>query len=304
MRVLPFSIRMLPVLGSFGLLVLAGCGNGNDAETESTATAADSLDPEGMGAASRTDALKEIFHAAPSPMEIADMVKRAGATFDAKALNPTSNATKYTTSDRQAINLGVYGADLSYATMFEQNAASLEYLAAVKQLSNALGISDVLTDEVMAQANANRTDRDALIDLVSSSFYDVNERLKENGTEDLAGLVVAAGWVEGMYLATRTMKKAPADLKARIAEQKIVLDDVLRLCKSYEATPELTALLASMKPSEDAFAKVTETDGSPEATQSEDGAFVIGGGPTYAADDATLAAIASAVAQVRATLIK
>jgi hypothetical protein len=100
------------------------------------------------------------------------------------------------------------------------------------------------------------------------------------------------------------MKKAPADLKARIAEQKIVLDDVLRLCKSYEATPELTALLASMKPIEDAFAKVTETDGSPEATQSEDGAFVIGGGPTYAADDATLAAIASAVAQVRATLIK
>ena len=192
---------MLPVLGSIGLLVLAGCGNGNDAETDTAAAAADSLDPEGMGAATRTDALKEIFHAAPSPMEIADMVKRAGASFDAKALNPSSNATKYTTSDRQAINLGVYGADLSYATMFEQNAASLEYLATVKQLSNSLGISDVLTDEVMAQANANRTDRDALIDLISSAFYDVNERLKENGTEDLAGLVVAAGWVEGMYLA-------------------------------------------------------------------------------------------------------
>jgi len=295
---------MLPVLGSIGLLVLAGCGNGNDAETDTAAAAADSLDPEGMQAASRTDALKEIFHAAPSPMEIADMVKRAGATYDAKALNPSSNATKYTTSDRQAINLGVYGADLSYATMFEQNAASLEYLAAVKQLSNALGISDVLTDEVMAQANANRTDRDALIDLISSSFYDVNERLKENGTEDLAGLVVAAGWVEGMYLATRTMKKAPADLKARIAEQKIVLDDVVRLCKSYEATPELTALLTAMAPIEQAFAQVKETDGSPEATQSEDGTFVIGGGPSYTADDATLANIATAVAKVRATLIQ
>jgi hypothetical protein len=257
-----------------------------------------------MGAATRTDALKEIFHAAPSPMEIADMVKRAGASFDAKALNPSSNATKYTTSDRQAINLGVYGADLSYATMFEQNAASLEYLATVKQLSNSLGISDVLTDEVMAQANANRTDRDALIDLISSAFYDVNERLKENGTEDLAGLVVAAGWVEGMYLATRTMKKAPADLKARIAEQKIVLDDVMRLCKSYEATPELTALLNAMAPIEQAFAQVKETDGSPEATQSEDGTFVIGGGPTYTADDATLANIAAAVAKVRATLIQ
>ena len=119
--------------------------------------------------------------------------------------------------------MGIYGADLSYATIFEENATSLEYLAAIKSLSAELGVDDVLSGEVMDEVEANRNDRDMLIDIVSDTFYELNERLKFNGQEDLAGLVVASGWVEGMYLATRHLDEAPEELKTRIAEQKLVL---------------------------------------------------------------------------------
>ena len=237
-------------------------------------------------------------------METASLIKRSGASFHGDALNGADRASDYTTSDAQAINLGIFGADLSYATIFEENATSLEYLAAIKSLSTELGVDDVLSGEVMDEVEANRNDRDLLIDIVSDTFYELNERLKFNGQEDLAGLGVASGWVEGMYLATRHLDEAPEELKTRIAEQKLVLDDVMRLCKSYEQTEALAALLTSMEAIEAAYAGVATTEGEGSTSREESGSFVIGGGPTFSADDATIQAIASTVEAVRSGCIQ
>jgi hypothetical protein len=298
---------LAPALG-FALLVgVIGCGNTEPAEqaeipvTESNDT---QQDADGMSVTSRTGTLKKIFHAAPSPVEMAKLIHRSGATFDSNSCNDPASGVRYNTSDRQAINLGVYGADLSYSTIFEENSASLEYLNIIKELSNQLGISDVITDDVLKEAEANRGDRKALISIVSDTFYDLNERLKSNGTEDLAGMLVAAGWVEGMYLATQHMDEAPAELKTRIAEQKMTLDDVMRLCKSYEATPELSALLTRMETIEAAFAGVSMAEAEGNVTQEDENTFVLGGGDEYTADDATIAAIAAAVAEVRTFCIQ
>jgi hypothetical protein len=307
MRIAFTTSRLLPAL-AFGLMLVAGCGESaendghdHDGQHEHGDHNHDGHDhgSDGMAVSQRTNTLKKIFHAAPSPVETAAMVRRSGATFHADELNPTDNVAKYLTSDRQAINLGIYGADLSYATIFEEHAKSLEYLGAVKTLASQLGISDVINDDVIAQADAAREDRDALIDIVSDSFYSLNERLKSNGMEDLAGLVVAAGWVESMYLATQHLGDATPDLKARLAEQSFTLDDVMRLCRSYEATPELTALLELMAPIEEAFAAVTVTPGQATANQAGANTIVIGGGPSVQADFASLQAIADAVAAAR-----
>ena len=301
-------IQALPVLFGLGAFLATGCGGsqdehaGHDHGTETEVV--EGMDADGMAVTSRQNTLTKIFHAAPSPMETASLIKRSGASFHGDALNGAARASEYTTSDAQAINLGIYGADLSYATIFEENATSLEYLAAIKSLSAELGVDDVLSGEIMDEVEANRNDRDMLIDIVSDTFYELNERLKFNGQEDLAGLVVASGWVEGMYLATRHLDEAPAELKTRIAEQKLVLDDVMRLCKSYEQTEPLAALLTSMEAIEAAYAGVATTEGEGSTSREESGSFVIGGGPTFNADDATIQAIASAVEAVRSGCIQ
>ena len=292
------------------LATLSGCGD-DAAETGTTTSAPaaqeepeTNIEEDGMAVSNRTSTLKKIFHAAPSPMETASLIQRSGAEFYGEALNPTSNVGNYTTSDLQAVSLGVYGADLSYATIFEENSAALDYLKTVKSLAQALGVSNVISDEVMKRANDNRNNRAELINIVSDTFYDLNEQLKANGMEDLAGLVVASGWLEGVYLATRHLDEAPAELKQRIAEQKLTLDDVMRLCRSYEATPALTKMLEAMAPVEAAYSAVSVASGAASANQ--DGGsnmIVIGGGPTITADDATLNAIAGAVAKVRNGLV-
>lgn len=304
-------------MGSLACLIVilfsfAGCTDEGDATnpaSASTTTAVSDADSEvdasddGMAVSNRTTTLKKIFHAAPSPMETASLIQQSGAEFHGDALNPTENLKSYTTSIRQAMSLGVYGADLSYATIFEENSAALDYLRTVKSLAQALGLSNVISDEVMKRASDNRNDRSALINIVSDSFYDLNEQLKANGMEDLAGLVVASGWIEGLYLATRHMDEAPVELKSRIAEQKLTLDDVMRLCRSYQETPALTEMLEAMAPIEAAFDGVSVVAGAASAAQ-DDAMIVIGGGPTFHADDSALQAISDAVNAVRNALVQ
>lgn len=304
-------IQALPILFGMGAFLATGCGGsqedhaGHDhASHDHEQVVVEGMDADGMAVTSRENTLTKIFHAAPSPMETASLIKRSGAHFHADALNGANRAANYTSSDAQAMNLGIYGADLSYATIFEENSASLDYLSAIKSLSEELGVSNILSDEVMSEVEANRNERGVLIDIVSDTFYALNEQLKFNGQEDLAGLVVAAGWVEGLYLATRHLDEAPEELKTRIAEQKLVLNDVMRLCSSYEQTPALAGLLASMEQIQSAFEGVSTDEGEGTTSREESGGFVIGGGPTFAADDATIGAIASAVENVRNACIQ
>jgi hypothetical protein len=280
-----------------GLVFLAGCG-----EPSGPTTSGDTLTQDAT-VSQRTKRIKKIFRAAPTPMETARIVQKTGATFNTDNLHSAMSAGNYVTSDKQAINLGVYGADLSYATIFEENAISLTYLEVVKGLARDLGIGEVIGDDMLARAEANRSRQDSLIAIVSEAFFDLNEKLKSNGQEDLSGMLVAAGWVESLYLATRYQDQANDELKTRIAEQKVVMQDVLDLVSSYEATPELTAMIAQLQPIVQAFEAVEVTAAKNEVSK-KGGAIVIGGGPRYTASDETLEALSNAVASVRNQLVK
>ena len=280
-----------------GTLVMAGCGGPSGPKTSGDVLT------EGASVSKRTEKLKKIFRAAPSPMETARIVQKTGAQFSEDNLHSAMAASNYVTSDKQAINLGIYGADLSYATIFEENAVSIAYLDVVQSLANELGIGDVIDNDVIARAEANRTRQDSLVAIVSESFFEMNQKLKANGQEDLSGMLVASGWLESIYLATRYTEQANDDLKKRIAEQKLVMEDVMMLVKSYRQSAELAGLIAAMQPVVDAFDAVTKEAGASDITKSE-GAIIIGGGPSFSMSDEALASIANAVADVRNQLVK
>ena len=280
-----------------GSMVVAGCGGPSGPQTSGDALT------EGASVSKRTEKLKKIFRAAPSPMETARIVQKTGAQFDEKNLHSAMAAGNYVTSDKQAINLGIYGADLSYATIFEENAVSLNYLEVVKSLARELGVGDVIGEDMLARAEANRARQDSLVAIVSEAFFNLNEKLKSNGQEDLSGMLVAAGWVESIYLATRHNDKANEELRARIAEQKLVMEDVLDLVTSYEQSPGLKEVVATLQPVVEAFAAVEKEEASNEISKSG-GAIIIGGGPRYTASEEVLAQITEAVSTARNQLVK
>lgn len=103
----------------------------------------------------------------------------------------------------------------------------------MKTLSQKLGVGSVLNNELIGRAESNRANRYSVVTIVSSAFYNLNEKLKSVGHEDLSGLVVASGWIEGLYLATRELEGSSDNFKKLIAEQKMILVDVMSLIESY-----------------------------------------------------------------------
>ena len=282
------------------LLFLFSCG---EAPTSSDGGADEApqveMDAEGMMPARRQKAFKQIFHAVPSPIETALLLERSGIRFDAEALNPIDKAMGYTTTEAQAVNLGIYAGDLSYSVIFNQNQQSVDYLNTCRRLCDGLGVGDIIDADLIARADNNRDVRDSLVHIVTETFYELNARFRENGMEEVSGLMAAGGWIEGLYLGTRNLSSSTEDLKLRIAEQKMTLDNLLGLVDSYPPTEALTNMKKVLTSVEAAYANITITENEAAATAAEDGTVVISGGPSVQYDDAALEEIAASVAKIR-----
>ena len=259
------------------MLLLIGCGEGPAEESTGAAASAQQadMDVEGMMPARRQKAFKKIFHAVPSPIETAMLLERSGIQFDAGALHSLDKAVGYSTTELQSVNLGIYAGDLSYSVIFNQNQQSVDYPNTCRRLCDGLGVGDIIDADLISRADNNRDIRDSLVDIVTDTFYSLNARFRENDMEEVGGLMAAGGWIEGVYLGTRSLNTSTDDLKLRIAEQKMTLDNLLGLLNSYEATPALTAMKEALGPVEAAFAGVTITENAAAATAAEDGTVII-----------------------------
>src|SRR5687768_11415383 len=56
----------------------------------------------------------------PSPFQTATLIKNSGAPFNSSLLNPVGNKDNYSTNFHKALNLGIYGADMGYLTIYEK----------------------------------------------------------------------------------------------------------------------------------------------------------------------------------------
>ncbi len=281
--------------------LLAACGGDQPAQdTLDTANGQDSL-----AQGERMKQTKKIFYSIPSPMETAALLKKAGASYNTKILNDVKNVDKYTAASKQALNLGVYGADLSYASVFNHTQESMFYTSCAKKLADRLGVLSAFNDSTLEVMEKNQNDRDKLLDVISETYWSVDAYLKENGRDNISALMIAGGWVEGLYIATQVSKTNDTpELRQRIAEQKLSLGDLIALVDSYQAEDAaIIGVREDLKALQELFAEVATSGGATTTTQ-ENGVTVLGGGGAAATlTDAQLNAIREKAAAVRNTYI-
>ncbi len=182
-----------------------------------------------------------VFYSLPSPIETARLFKRAGATFDESLLNPTSKSDSYLTNKALALNLGIYGADLSYANLFEQSQITVNYFAITKKISQKLGITEVVNDTIINLIKENINDRDYVMGVISDIFMNSQSYLKENHRPEVATLIVAGGWVEGLYLGTQlaVRSKDQTALMNAVADQVLSAEDLQNLLEVYNENADI-----------------------------------------------------------------
>ena len=191
---------------------------------------------------------KQIFYALPSPIETAMLIKRAHTQFDESLLNPTENASNYNTSKSKALNLGIYGADLSYASLFEQTQTSIKYLSASKTLAEELGLMNIVDKSISDRLENNVNNRDSSMEIISEVFTNSNSALKENGRPEIASMIIVGGWIEGLYIATKLTKESRNnnELIDRIVDQKISLNTLISLLDEYKNNKSISPILKNM----------------------------------------------------------
>ncbi|MFN5620565.1 MAG: hypothetical protein ACK478_04620 [Flavobacteriales bacterium] len=286
--------------GLFSLLLgfsilLASCGESTDQKTTQppVQTTLDSAE------VARMKELEKIFFSIPSPMEMSSLIKEKGYQFDQNKLVATSNVDKYTGESRQAVMLGVYGADLSYTAIFDQKQMTMEYFAAAQKLARSMGVDGALTNDLIERLDKHQENRDSMLHIVSEAYSDLNGYLKENQRIEVSAMIVAGGWLEGLYLSTIYGNDGNTDLRQRIAEQKYALNNLMSYLDKFGDAPALKELRADLKTIQDAYAGVGENKGKTTSSKDESGTMVIGTTTTLSMDDATLATIATLAKDLR-----
>jgi len=173
--------------------------------------------------------------------------------------NPVANSKKYFTSSSKAINLGIYGADLSYATLYNIQQEVINYLDAIQTLANELSMSKIYDKALYDKIKQNVDNKDELVNILTEAFNNTYGYLSENGRQPLALLVVGGAWVEGMYLTTHVSEaayQAPEFSKVLI-EQKESFDMFLELTKPYLEDQNVKEFVDKLEPIRKVYESLT-----------------------------------------------
>jgi len=244
--------KFIRLLVTLGLVVgIASC-NSSDKKETSTQSAEEQ---EQAQKEQIVKDVKKVMYSLPSPVETTLLLKKAGAGYEEALLNPTSNANKYNTDKQKALNLGVYGADLSYASIFEQDQTIMQYMNVSKKLAIGLDLLAAIDQSIIDRLEANHDNRDSVIRIISETFLNSNSTLKEDNRPEMAALILAGGWVEALYLATQLTKDVvkDKDLVERIVEQKLSFGEMEKLLGVYTDNPDIAEVLTQLQPISQAF---------------------------------------------------
>lgn len=283
---------------TFGLLatiIIAACGGDPPPQdTLKTDGATDSTQ------ADRVRKTRNIFHNIPSPMETAALLKKAGAEYDKDVLNDVKKVDNYTSPSKQALNLGIYGADLSYASVFNNTQESMLYTACAQNLAKRLNVANAFGQETVDRMEANRNDRDSLLNIISETYWSVDAHLKEDGRDNVSALMIAGGWVEGLYIATQVCRSHDTpELRQRIADQRIPLEQLIDLMATYSTDDPA---VAGVKSDLDAIAALYAAMPAPAAstvTQDKGVAVIGGGAPPPTVNDEQLKSLTEKTTTIR-----
>jgi len=203
---------------------------------------------------------EKIFNALPSPLESAMLIKSAGARFDANLLNPVTNVNTYVTNKSQALNLGVYTCDLSFASLYEQTQLLIDYMNAAKKMADGLGILKAIEQDDIDKLEENINNVDVIMDVVSQTFMNSNSYLEDNGQPATAAMVLVGGWIEGLYISTQLVDMKGFNgnkLVGRIIDQKLSIDILLNLLKSSKGNPAVDELIIQVTKLSSVFDKIS-----------------------------------------------
>lgn len=276
---------------------LFACNNGSKTDAEDVDSAA----------IESKNKVAKVFYAVPSPSELSAMIKATGANYNKNMLNPPANEAKYTSIIQKAMNLGVYGADLSYTSTFDQTQEAMVYMGICKKLADGLGITGAINENTVKRMEKNLNNKDSLLKIISDTYLETDIYLKNNDRAGVSALVVAGGWIEGLYISVNIAAQNNKNemLVKRIAEQKLILENLIGLLETNEANDNAPELMTELKSLKAVYDKVKMADAPATEAKTDNAAqkTVIGSGGELNLTPEQLTEITNKITAIRSKII-
>lgn len=193
---------------------------------------------------------KKVIYSLPSPLETALLLKHSNTIFDEELLNPYDNASNYSTQKALALNLGIYLADLCYASLYDQNQTTIHYMLASQEVADELGLMNIIDSATKDRLIAHYFDRDSVIHILSEAIMNSNAFIRENNGDAISSLVLYGGWIEGLFLASKLAEKSP-DLNQilidRIMDQGLSVEIVDDMLANNQKDKNIEEILTDLK---------------------------------------------------------
>ena len=243
---------MKVLLASLFALFLTACGSGKKPDEQAFLN---SLDSAKSGPTIDEEVINSILQQIPSPLEISVLLKESGTKYSPNILNSPDNLPKYNSNYKKALNLGVYGTDLGYTNIYEQNQDGIKYLESIKTLADGLNIGQFFDIETIGKLAANSKNLDSLLLITTQNFNSINHYLQTQSRANLSVLLLIGGWVEAMQITCQVSAKDPKnkELQEKIGEQKIILEQIVLLLGFYKEDANMASLLKDMEELKGAF---------------------------------------------------
>lgn len=135
----------------------------------------------------------------PPPAILSHAISRQNIDFEKQSVSDPNHPEKWTGEMKKALNLGVLGADLSYLINHNQGALIPKYLAAIRQLTDNLGISHEVDPELLQQIEAGLENPSNMLGLQGVFFRNLESYLHKNKRDAISTYILLGGWIEALH---------------------------------------------------------------------------------------------------------
>lgn len=241
------SFKLLSSLAVISLLYSCAGNQASEEATENVAT--------------ENVATEEVTFMLPSPLQIVSLFKNAGLEYVGGLTNPKENVNTYNSKTAQKLNFGVYAADMSYSITNNQSQESINYLNALRQMSEKIWMTDVFNSTGVAERlEKNVGNQDSLTSIMADLQMEMDEYLDENGASSTGSIIFAGAWIESMYLALNTNKSNSEKITNRLSEQAIIIGNIIGAVKQANQEKEYDDILVSLEKIAAGFKSANDTD--------------------------------------------
>lgn len=176
----------------------------------------------------------ELIQSFPSPVEVSSIIQDMKVPYSESLLLDASKCDNFETSFKKSLGLGVFCADLGYLNVYNKTGDVLNYLVAIRKLTESLKLGQFFDFPTLKRIATNNNNLDSLLILSTMSYDNMNRHLRESNRADVSAMMVTGVWTESLYLASEVYKKKENKrMRDHIASQKQILDKLITALVHY-----------------------------------------------------------------------